>query len=170
MAPAGSSQRNESVNSVIGSKAPKIYHYGGSESSDYRTAAGVAQFNDGYSYVVEAAQDMGVSDNLVTNHYAARMDKKRENDRERKSTKAFKRSRRKAKKKKQQKTRNLEKNEGITYETGIGLTQSEEHKYEITNGVLNDLRATITDEEYHGYTHLVNLDDNQVIRIFVGIC
>lgn len=39
LAPAGSSQRNESVNSSIGSKAPKIRHYGGSQSSDFRTAA-----------------------------------------------------------------------------------------------------------------------------------
>ena len=44
MAPVGSSQRNECLNSVIESKVPKIQHYGGSESSDHRTAAGVAQF------------------------------------------------------------------------------------------------------------------------------
>ena len=35
LAPGGSSQRNECVNSVVGSKAPKIRHYGGSESSDF---------------------------------------------------------------------------------------------------------------------------------------
>ena len=39
LAPCGSSQRNECVNGLIGTKAPKIRLYGGSESSDFRTAA-----------------------------------------------------------------------------------------------------------------------------------
>ena len=51
LAPCGSSQRNECVNSSIGTKAPKIPHYGGSESSDFRTAAAISQFNEGYGYV-----------------------------------------------------------------------------------------------------------------------
>lgn len=50
MASVGSLQRNECLNSVIGSKVPKIRHYGGPESSDHRTAAGVAQFNEGHNY------------------------------------------------------------------------------------------------------------------------
>ena len=39
----GSSQRNEALNNTIGSKAPKIQHYGGSSSQDQRLAATVAQ-------------------------------------------------------------------------------------------------------------------------------
>lgn len=35
LAPAANSQRNESLNSVVGSKNPKIRFYGGSESNDY---------------------------------------------------------------------------------------------------------------------------------------
>lgn len=38
LAPLGSSQANEAVNNSIGSKAPKIQHYGASESNDFRVA------------------------------------------------------------------------------------------------------------------------------------
>ena len=37
-----SSQRNESLNSTIGSKNPKIRFYGGSENEDQRVACSVA--------------------------------------------------------------------------------------------------------------------------------
>lgn len=47
IAPLSSSQKNEAVNSVIGTKSIKIRYYGGSESNDFRIAAGVAQVNDG---------------------------------------------------------------------------------------------------------------------------
>ncbi|KAK3726170.1 hypothetical protein QZH41_012757, partial [Actinostola sp. cb2023] len=43
IAPAENSQRNESLNNTIGSKNLKIRYYGGSESSDFRVACGVAQ-------------------------------------------------------------------------------------------------------------------------------
>ena len=39
------SQRNEPLNSVIGSKNPKIRFYSGSKSNDFRVACGVAQRN-----------------------------------------------------------------------------------------------------------------------------
>ena len=53
LAPLGSSQANESLNNSVGSKAPKIRHYGASESNDYRVACAVSQKNLGYSYVPE---------------------------------------------------------------------------------------------------------------------
>ena len=36
--------------SVIDSKAPKVRHYLGSESRDFRTTAGIGQFNKGHTY------------------------------------------------------------------------------------------------------------------------
>ncbi|PFX26254.1 hypothetical protein AWC38_SpisGene9058 [Stylophora pistillata] len=48
LAPAANSQRNESLNSVVGSKNPKIRFYGGSESNDYRVSCSVSQVNLGY--------------------------------------------------------------------------------------------------------------------------
>jgi len=53
LAPMTNSQRNEALNSVIGSKNPKIRFYGGSESNDFRVACGVAQTNLRYSYEAE---------------------------------------------------------------------------------------------------------------------
>lgn len=95
------------------------------------------------------------------------MDKKRERDSRRKVSKASKRARRKAKKTKYQKTRSLEKNEGVTYESGVALTQSEDDKVAVTNGTLDDLRTTITNDEYNRYTQLAMLDeeDHQVITL-----
>ena len=53
LAPLGSSQANEALNNTIGSKAPKIRHYGSSESNDFRVACAVSQKNIGHSYVAE---------------------------------------------------------------------------------------------------------------------
>ena len=50
-APSGSIQANEAINSIVGSKAPKIRHYGDSESSDFTGAAAVCQKNEGHSYI-----------------------------------------------------------------------------------------------------------------------
>ena len=59
LAPLGSTQRNECINSVIGSKNPKKRFYGGSASSDFRVAAAVAQFNDGPGYLEAVEENMG---------------------------------------------------------------------------------------------------------------
>ncbi|PFX19079.1 hypothetical protein AWC38_SpisGene16524 [Stylophora pistillata] len=53
LAPLGSSQANEALN-TIGSKAPKIRHYGSSESNDFRVACAVGQKNLGHSYVSQS--------------------------------------------------------------------------------------------------------------------
>ena len=45
LAPMTNSQRNEALNSAVGSKNPKLRFYGGSESNDFRVACGVAQTN-----------------------------------------------------------------------------------------------------------------------------
>ena len=51
LAPCGSTQVNENLNMIVGTKNPKIRFYRGSESSDFRTAASVAQANERYSYL-----------------------------------------------------------------------------------------------------------------------
>ena len=51
LSPLGSSQANESLNNTIGSEAPKIRHYGSSESNDFRVACAVSQKHLGHSYV-----------------------------------------------------------------------------------------------------------------------
>ncbi|XP_044167665.1 uncharacterized protein LOC114976984 [Acropora millepora] len=61
LAPLGSSQANESLNNTIGSKAPKIRHYGASESNDFRVACAVSQKNIGHTYVSEVIMPKFVS-------------------------------------------------------------------------------------------------------------
>lgn len=51
LTPCANSQRNESLNSTIGSKNPKTRFYGGSESKDFQVASGVAQTDIGYNYI-----------------------------------------------------------------------------------------------------------------------
>ena len=51
LAPMTNPQRNETLNSVVGSKNPKIRFYGGSDSNDFRIACGIAQTNLRYGYV-----------------------------------------------------------------------------------------------------------------------
>lgn len=150
MAPCGSSQRNECLNSVIGSKAPKIRHYGGSESADFRTAAAIAQFNEGTSYVAQAAEVMGLAPSSTTSQYIESAERKKVKDRQRQSTKRFKTTRANRRKKKTQQTSSLEAKEGVTYETGIALTRAGNT---LTSGTLLDLRTSITREEYQLYTN-----------------
>ncbi|XP_078377789.1 uncharacterized protein LOC144660943 [Oculina patagonica] len=161
MAPAGSSQRNECVNSVIGSKVPKIRHYGGSESSDYRTAAGVAQFKEGHSYVAKAAKKMGVVKTRPAKSYVRKMDKKRAKEAKRKSSRVFKRARRDSQKKKSQKTVSIEKHEGVTYESGIGFRQTAAEKKAVTEATITDLKGSLTKEEFNGYAELIKTQNKQ---------
>jgi hypothetical protein len=49
----GSSQANESLNQIISTKVPKAKHFGGSESLNFRVAAGVAQKNVGRKYITK---------------------------------------------------------------------------------------------------------------------
>lgn len=161
MAPVGSSQRNECVNSVIGSKAPKIRHYGGSESSDIRTAAGVAQFNKGHGYIIEATEKLGIPSTVATETYVEKMEKKQEKEARRKSSKEFKRARRTTRKKKNQKTHSIEKHEGSSYEPGIGFCQSAEDKTVITNGTISDLKTSIAKEEFDGYVASIKTPNKQ---------
>ena len=58
LAPLGSTQRNECLTHVIATKNLKIRFYGSSESSDLRTAAAVAQFNESYPYLITVCQKL----------------------------------------------------------------------------------------------------------------
>lgn len=57
LANCGSTQANESLNHIIGTKVPKSKHFGSSESANFRIAAGVAQGNIGRDYVVKVSFD-----------------------------------------------------------------------------------------------------------------
>ena len=65
LAPSGSTQANKAINSIVGSKAPKIRHYGDSESSYFRCAAAVCQKNEGHSYIQAVQQKLGIKTDSV---------------------------------------------------------------------------------------------------------
>lgn len=86
----GSTQRNKSLNGVIGFKNPKLRHYGGSESADFRTASGVAQFNDGHGYITDVCNELNLAPSKVSSEYVERVEAKRKNAKARRCTQVYK--------------------------------------------------------------------------------
>ena len=87
------SQRNESLNSVVGSKAPKFRFYGGSESNDFWVICAVAQSNVGHTYVDRTLEAMGIEPGRSCVEHNLKMDNKKKCDSERKKTIKFKKRR-----------------------------------------------------------------------------
>lgn len=140
----GSSQSNECVNEIVGTKAPKIRHYGSSDSLNFRVASGIAQFNDGVNYLNKAQEVIGLKENGVSSSFVVDTDKKRKRDQQRMKTSKHKRRRRELKKLKTRRKEKLERKEGSTYETGIGVTPKGQ---DITRGMVSGLLASVTDNE-----------------------
>ena len=128
-------------------KPQKLRHYGGSESSDFRTAAAIAQFNEGYSYVTLAAEKMSLSRMSVKEEYTRKMESQRKRNAERKTTKEFKRVRRNFRKKRNLRKNSVEAREGATYQSGIRLQQTDKNVV-VTNATMTDLKASLTKEEF----------------------
>ena len=118
LAPLESTQRNECINSIVGTKNPKKRFYGRSESSDYRVAAAVAQFNEGYGYMKSVEQKMGCAEGETLNAYITRMQRKRKQSAERKQEQSCKKRRKEVKRKRKTKQKSCERKEGTTYSSG----------------------------------------------------
>ena len=87
------SQRNESFNSTVGSKAPKIRFYGGIDNNDFRVASAVAQTNVGHGYISKTLEFLGIDHGRNCEDYICGMEKKRESDSIRKQSLQFKKRR-----------------------------------------------------------------------------
>lgn len=144
LANCGSSQVNECVNGIVGTKAPKIRHYGSSESLNFRVASGVCQFNEGYGYLTRTTKALGLEESKVTSVFLSRQSKKRKREQERKKEPGVKRRRKEMKKMKISKKERLEGNEGSTYGTGTGVT--EEGKT-VTKGIIDGLQKSMSQQE-----------------------
>ena len=122
----GSTQRNENPNHVIASKSLKVTYYGGSESNDFRIAAGVAQFNKSHSYLVSVSETLGHTTCAdLLGHYVGRQNVKRLKQTRRQNTYTFPRNRKIKKQERRSKAKKVEESEGITYESGNGLSDPE---------------------------------------------
>ena len=73
LAPSGSTQANEAINSIVVSKAPKIRHYGDFESSDFRCAAAVCQKNERHLYIQAVQQKLSVKTNSVSRQHRMKL-------------------------------------------------------------------------------------------------
>ena len=154
------SQRNESINSTIVTKKTKTKYYGGSESSDFRTACRVAQRNVGYSYVSRVLEALNIEPGYFCESNGAEMDKKLLNDRNRKSTKIFNyRRNQSVHNQKTSQTLRKEAKEGKTYETSVGLsldtnaTQPSPTAFDIEH-----ILDSISPNELREYEKMVPLD------------
>ncbi|KAK3735622.1 hypothetical protein QZH41_007398 [Actinostola sp. cb2023] len=107
LSPLGSTQRNECINGIVGTKNPKKRFYGGSESSDYRVSAAVAQFNEGYQYLKTVEEKMGCAEEETMNAYITRMQRERKQCTERKQKRSSKRRRKELKGKKKKQTKEM---------------------------------------------------------------
>ena len=155
LSPGANSQRNESLNSTIASKNPKIRFYGGSESNDFRIACGVAQKNLGYNYVSRVLEALNIEPGHLCNSHGDAMDKKATKDRKRKSTKKFKYRRNQLHSQKSSQALRKEANEGTTYGTAVGLNLDPQIKPAPKPlADLDHLLENITDSEFKRYENL----------------
>ena len=93
VAQCSNSQRNETLNRVVGSKNPKIRFYDGSDSNDFRVACAVAQRNLRYAYVNRTLEALNIEPGSFCTYHNEKMTTKVNNDKARKSTIEFKRQR-----------------------------------------------------------------------------
>ena len=93
LTPCANSQRNERLNSTIGSKYPKTRFYEGSESNDFGAACGVAQTNIGYNYIGKTLEVLNIEPGSYNNIHAEAMDKNVIYDKHQKEKREFKRRR-----------------------------------------------------------------------------
>ena len=110
----------ESFNSVVGSKNPKIRFYSGSESNDFHVACAVAQINTGYGYVDRTLEALGVDPGLNCTRYTLGMEKKKNQDCQRKNSLGYKKRRNQLHNRRIHGIARKEK-QGKTCETNIGL-------------------------------------------------
>ena len=130
LAPCGSTQVNENLNMIVGTKNPKIRFYGG--SSDFCTAASVAQANERCSYLTL------VCDRLKHTTYIPQLDKfltiknrQFSKAKLRRAAVKYKRRRKSLKEIRKRTTKIKESVEGTTYESGVGADQTAKQIMEI---------------------------------------
>ena len=149
------SQRNESLNSTIGSKNPKTRFYGGSESNDFRVACGVAQTNIGYNYIGKTLHVLNIEPGSHYHKHAEAMDKKVIYNKQRKGKREFKRRRNQLSQQKHSQTLRREASEGITYESSVGLNLDTSND-KTESQVAFDMPVKISPTELRGYEEIIS--------------
>ena len=170
LAPVANSQRNESLNSVFGSKAPKIRYYGGSESNDYRVACAVAQTNSGYCYVNRTLEALGVEPGHICHEFNLKKDEIKNKQHERKETIECKRRRNVLHSRRLSRNQRKEQREGTTYESNVGLqiNQTSALSSPTDNGQDFDFDASVSDEAFETYESVVSAFTTRPTSLNIG--
>ncbi|KAJ8684809.1 hypothetical protein QAD02_020602 [Eretmocerus hayati] len=116
-----SSNSNESTNGQVVSKAPKSRVYGTSFSGDARVACAISRKNIGEIFTADVAKKSTLSPGRHSLRYSSKVDKHHLRRKIKASTRAFKLSRILLKKAKRALRHKNETNEGVTYESDVGL-------------------------------------------------
>ncbi|XP_020621317.1 uncharacterized protein LOC110058995 [Orbicella faveolata] len=152
LVPAANSQCNESLNSVVGSKNPKIRYYGGSESNDFRVSCGISQINLDYAYIPHTLEALNIEPGFFCKEFNRIMERKTTMDKNRKSAVIFKRRRSQLNKQKISDTSKKEAKEGTMYQSNIGLNLTPETTTELNTVSelcsVNTMVAKNQQEEY----------------------
>jgi hypothetical protein len=119
LAPLGSTQDNENVNGIVGSKCPKIRFYSSSTSHRNRVAASVAQKNLGRGYVIQLLNRLRIKTGGMANKLFARQQKLYVRQQMNAKTATFKKRRLSRKSDYHQKESRITKKEPTQYKTGI---------------------------------------------------
>ncbi|XP_063408708.1 uncharacterized protein LOC134692188 [Mytilus trossulus] len=143
LSPLASSQKNDSINSVIAKKAPKSMHFGGSRSLNYRVSAAVSQINNGRKYTTEVLQRLNVTIGSNTAKYVCHIDRKRKLDAARKTTIPFKRKRSILKSDRCCKQLTNEVREGPTYQTSIIMNNNNTEEDQIEELPIAEIRPEL---------------------------
>ncbi|XP_066600064.1 uncharacterized protein [Prorops nasuta] len=122
LAPAASTQINENCNNIVASKCPKSKHYSGSEALNYRVAAAVCQKTLGHTYIDEIFKKIGISPTHKGLKFRKIKQEKVIKKRLLASSRDGKIRRRFLKTKKSSKNSSVQRNEGLSYQSDIGLT------------------------------------------------
>ena len=132
LAPGGSTQVNENLNMIVGTKNPKIRFYGGSESSDFHTAASVGQANERYSYLTLVYDRLKHTTCIPQlDKFVTIKDRQFSKAKLRRAAIKYKRRRKSLKEIRKRTTKIKESIEGTTYESGVGADQTAKKIMEI---------------------------------------
>lgn len=121
LAPAASTQGNESFNNTVATFCKKQRHYSDSESMCYRVAGAVCQKNIGFEYLHVIFNKIGLSLSSSGQSYRSTKQVKRIRKNSTQSSKKGKIRRKEIKQKRASKTTSNERREGITYESNVIL-------------------------------------------------
>ena len=161
------SQRNETLNSVVGSKNPKIRFYGVSDSNDFRIDCGIAQTNLRHGYVSRTLEALNIEPGKFCLKYVQKMTNQVNKNKIRKSSLDFKRGRANSHRQNYSQTARKEAREGKTYETGIGLNLDLNRISTITSSTLKEIESIVPEYTTRPLAKQFKYEESKVYNILI---